>query len=278
MDVNSKQNRQSNIELLRIFATLFVIAHHFAIYSGFEFYSKAISFNKLWIQFIKMSGGIGIDVFVLISGYFLISKKEVNTNKIVKLWTQIFFYSTFIYIAFVFFKAIPFEIKEFVKNLLPISFSKWWFASTYFLLYLLSPYINSMIKSLDKKCFIEFLLIFGLLWCVIPTFTGILFQSNNLIWFAYLYCLGAYIRLYNPIVNKSMKSFFLILIMIITAIAILLIVLDYCEFLISDFEIGNYFLFSKQSFSVLIISVLLLICFSKSQIKYTLTCQTNFRF
>ena len=64
--------RQSNIELLRIVAMLLIIAHHFSLHGGFVFSTASITVNRLWIQFIQIGGEIGINVFVLISGYFLI--------------------------------------------------------------------------------------------------------------------------------------------------------------------------------------------------------------
>ncbi len=83
--------RQSNIELLRIIAMLIIIAHHFAVHSGFEFSNDAVTVNRLWIQFIQIGGKTGVNVFVLISGYFLITSKTLKTSKAIKLWLQIFF-------------------------------------------------------------------------------------------------------------------------------------------------------------------------------------------
>ena len=74
---NNRGNlRQSNIELLRIITMFFIVAHHFAVHSGFDFPVNTISINRLWIQFIQIGGKIGVDIFVLISFVF---KKIINT-------------------------------------------------------------------------------------------------------------------------------------------------------------------------------------------------------
>lgn len=93
--------RQSNIELLRIVAMLMIIAHHFVVHGGFEFSTDTITANRLWVQFIQMGGKIGVNIFVLISGYFLISTPTVKLEKVLKLWIQIFTYSFLIFIIFV---------------------------------------------------------------------------------------------------------------------------------------------------------------------------------
>ena len=136
--------RQSNFELLRILAMVIIIAHHFAFHSGFEFPNDRLSINRLWIQFILIGGKIGVNIFILISGYFLVLAKQRKTSKVLKLWGQLFFYSIIIYIVFVVSGEVAFDIKGLIKSLAPITFCQWWFASTYFVLYLLTPFINAV--------------------------------------------------------------------------------------------------------------------------------------
>ena len=134
ISTNNQSHRKSNIELLRIIAMIMIVAHHIAMHSGFSFASDSISFNRLWIQFIQMGGKIGVNIFVLISGYFLITANTVKTNKVINLWLQIFTYSAGVFLAVVLVSPQTFGIKEFIKTVLPITYSKWWFASAYFVL------------------------------------------------------------------------------------------------------------------------------------------------
>lgn len=187
--MNSKKNnykqsalRQSNIELLRIIAMILIIAHHYSFHGGFSFPPEPINLNRLWIQFILIGGKVGVDLFVLISGYFLVSQSSIKADKILKLWFQIFFYSITIFIIFTILGLRSFSIKEFVKHLAPVTFEQWWFASTYFVLYLLVPYINKLLRSFSQKQYVHFLAVILVLWSVIPTFTRHTFQSNSLLW------------------------------------------------------------------------------------------------
>jgi peptidoglycan/LPS O-acetylase OafA/YrhL len=69
--------RKSNFEVLRILAILMIIAHHVALYGGCDFATGEISVNKLWILLLASGGKIGVNIFILISGYFLISSDFV---------------------------------------------------------------------------------------------------------------------------------------------------------------------------------------------------------
>lgn len=84
----------------------------------------------------------------------------------------------------------------FIKCLLPI-YSVNWFAYIYFLLYLLSPFINDWIHTTSKNSLIKLLLVMAFIWCVIPAiFSQADMGISHLGWFIYLYCIGAFIRLY----------------------------------------------------------------------------------
>ena len=76
----SRTQRQSNIELLRIFAILIIIAHHLARHSGFSFPGNALTINRLWIQFIWVGGKLGVNIFVLISGWFMSTEEHARTD------------------------------------------------------------------------------------------------------------------------------------------------------------------------------------------------------
>lgn len=184
--------RNSSIELLRIISMIMIVACHFATHGGFSFNTQFLSAPRLWWNFIEMGGNLGVDVFVLISGYFLVVSKSggLNLRKILKFWGQVFIYSVAIYIVFCIVGKTDFEFISCVKAIFPITFGSWWFASTYFVLYLMHPFINKLLQKLDKKTYKALVVMLLITWCVIPTFTTSDFQSNNLLWFITLYCVA----------------------------------------------------------------------------------------
>lgn len=121
----SKQ-RNSSIELLRIISMVMIMFYHFSIHGHFDFATASVSVSRVWLNLISMGGKIGVDLFVLISGYYLISDtKSLNFKKILKLWGQVFFYSVVIYVLTCAFGISQFSFTDLIKCIFPITFSQW---------------------------------------------------------------------------------------------------------------------------------------------------------
>lgn len=262
--------RKSNLELLRIIAMIMIVAHHFSVHGDFSFSYDTITFNRLWVQFIQIGGKIGVDIFVIISGYFLISSQSLKTNKVIKLWLQLFTYSILIFSIFTAFGLNPFSVSELIKNCLPVTFSQWWFASSYFVLYLIYPYINKLLNRLSKKEYQRLLVLLTICWCIIPTFTTQSFQSNNLLWFIYLYSLAGYIRIFG-VNNKSKLSS-----AVCISLSVIIIILTFLSAVLFDVMGMKYQFFAKnatvfyeqRTLPILLSSLLLFIGFLKMNMGY----------
>lgn len=189
-------NRASNIELLRILSMVMIIGFHIAIHSHFPRYAEVFTVNSLWLRFLRMGGKVGVNIFVLISGYFMVTGSSPNYTKAARLWLQVFTYSILCLLVALAFGSETFSILSVVKNLLPILRTKWWFATTYFLLFLLAPYLNKGLQALDENMHRWLLIILFAVWSVIPTFLPVNLECNNLLWFVFLYALAAYLRLH----------------------------------------------------------------------------------
>lgn len=189
--------RQSNLELLRILAMALIVAGHFCAHSGYDFPAEQYSFNRLWVEFFAIGGNISVNIFVLLSGYFRIEARGLHTAKLIRLWLQLFFYSLVIYFVFVLTGKAPLSFGEIIRRALPVSFRQWWFASCFFVMTLFVPYLNRLLKSLNRKQYLGLLLLTGFCWSLLPTLTGQLFESNQLLWFMFLYSLAGYLRLYG---------------------------------------------------------------------------------
>lgn len=253
--------RQSNIELLRIFAMAMIIAHHIGVHSNFDLSSGMPVVNKLWIQFIQMGGKIGVNVFVLISGYFLITAKALKLSKVAKLWVQLATYSVVLYLLFVLLGEDTFSVWNFLGRLFPITNTSWWFARAYFILFILSPFINIGLNVMDQKTYSRFLLVLTVLWCLIPTFLSDAMESNSLLWFIYLYALAGYIRLYVDIKQVKARTWFLIAASVTVLTYLLAVVLDWfgVESVFDPYSFSYFF--GMQKLLILAVSVLLFMAF-----------------
>lgn len=200
MAVNSSSTtRQSNIELLRLVCMLFITFHHFichgiayGVHSGETLYLRAFwGLNGLVY--------IGVNCFILISGYFGINFKW---RKLLDLYLTCVFYFLGIGIIYLVVKGFSYgEMSTLLINsFLPISHSHGWFICCYFLLILLTPPLNPALNILDKKNYqlcILFLsvinLYFGYFWKL--EYSGNI-DGYTLMQFVWLYVIAGYIRRY----------------------------------------------------------------------------------
>lgn len=192
-----KQIRQSNIELLRVLAVLLIIGHHFAVHGGFCFETSRITGNLLFLQGLVMGGKMGVDLFVLISGYFLVTASGLQIRKVVKFWLQIFFYSVVIWLVWAAAGLAAFTAEEFIKACFPLLSRQWWFAGSYFAMYLLSPLLNRFLGRLTVKRHLLLLGILAALWYVVPVFAWLPERVRDAAWFVFLYCIAAFLRLHG---------------------------------------------------------------------------------
>ena len=210
-------NRNTSIELLRIISMIMIMFHHFAYHGNFEWNFNEVTLPHLWYDFILMGGKVGVDIFVLISGYFLIENTEklFQPKKLLKFWGQVVFYSIMTYLLSVMLRLNAFEIKQLIKVCLPITYPGWWFASTYFMLYLIHPFLNKLLHGLSKTVYQYLILMMVLCWSIIPTATTQLFESNSLLWFVTLYGIAGYVNLYGGNQKLQSKHYFSLYFMVL---------------------------------------------------------------
>ena len=197
--------RNSSFEILRIIAILFIIAHHFAVHSGFDFSnlgsSPVILFNRTWVNFVAQLGKVGVNLFVLISAFFLSSKTAFKTRKVLFILFEMFFFSVIIKVAFFFVDQKEFS-QDLIWALFPFGRNTWWFMTCYLLLYLLHPLLNLAIHHMPKKMHLFFIVLLFVLWSVLPTFLGADYGYTSLAWFILLYLAAAYVRIYDLSLKK----------------------------------------------------------------------------
>jgi peptidoglycan/LPS O-acetylase OafA/YrhL len=118
---NQPKIRNSSIELLRIIVMVMIVFSHFAVHGGFTSSATVITFPRLWFNLMVMGGKLGVDVFVIISGYFLIDNDTgfFELRKIAKFWGQVFFYSIVLFIIGGLAGITDMSIKSLVKAFMP---------------------------------------------------------------------------------------------------------------------------------------------------------------
>ena len=190
--------RNSSLELLRIIAMFMILLHHCAKYGGFDFSQRYLCVNGLYLSFLNFPG-LGLfanNLFVLISGFFLVKSTTFNIHRIFSLWVRVIFYSITIFIVCVLSGRINFQRSMLPKVMLPITTRQWWFISSYFILYILHPLLNKILRSLSKESCRDFVLLMLGMWSVILLVNESI-NFDKVINFICLYCTAGYIRLWE---------------------------------------------------------------------------------
>ena len=94
---NKTIQRNSNLELYRIIVMLLIVAHHYVVNSGvLEIASEyPTSLRSLYYYLFGAWGKVGINCFVLITGYFM-CERHITFRKFIKLLFEVVFYMVFI--------------------------------------------------------------------------------------------------------------------------------------------------------------------------------------
>ena len=184
MNGNTKNKaRQSNFEILRLLAMFFIVVFHYAYKGGWSFEKGTLSLFCL--NFFLILGELGVNLFMLITGYFMADRLSKNrTSHILLIIFQSVFYTLLLSLILYFNNQYSFNsVSSFAKILFPEIFNTYWYVTAYILIYLLSPYINKLLNSMDKKEFQKFLLLVLTIWCVIPTVFQLKFVTSETILF-----------------------------------------------------------------------------------------------
>ena len=210
----SKIKRQSGIELLRIIAMIQIIFLHAYQYGLLHDASKAAGdIDGILVTFVWSLCRTPVDVFIMISGYFMITsqfdiKKTIRRGG--KIYGAMIFYS--IILSIIFFISDPslININSVIKAFTPLMSRTWYFLSNYLIILLLSPFLNKMLASLSKKHYLYFMGIVFVavsLWSTLAEIHGINnvisvnkildpYMGKSLGGFLLMYIIGGYLRLF----------------------------------------------------------------------------------
>lgn len=198
--VNSQSNslRSSSIELYRIVVMLGIVAHHYVVNSGLMQViaeSNPLAANSLFLLLFGCWGKIGINCFVLITGYFM-CKSNITLKRFLKLFFEVLFYQYVIGVIFMATGYRTFSIRSVIKLLIPFQSLTDGFTYCYLAFYLFIPFLNVLVHNMSEKQH-RMLIILGLgifsVWASIPSITV---GSSYVFWFMNLYFVASYIRLY----------------------------------------------------------------------------------
>ena len=233
--------RLPNFEILRVLAMFLIIVGHFFVhglrgegngvmlsYDG-KSVLDTVSFGiaqSLWVF-----SSISVNLYVLISGYFLVQSKA-KWGKIPSIWMQTAFYSVCIYLLFavVGLGGVIFSVKDFVSSVMVVRYGAvadrtYWFVAQYIGLLALSPFLNRLVAGMTK---VEYRTLIVILLLLDFSF-GYVFYGNvysggqTLFHFISVYFIAGYIRHYQLFGTWSKRKLLGVCAIVIVAV----VALDY---------------------------------------------------
>ena len=196
-DTSSVSVRSSNLELYRIVCMFLIVMHHYVVNSGIVpiLYEAPLSAKSIYYFLFGMWGKVGINCFVLITGYFMCTK-QITLRKFLKLLCEIYFYRWVIFIIFAITGFETITLSRIIKLLFPFWGVNNGFVDCFLLFYLLIPFLTVLVQHLTQKQHLYLVLgllsVFSLLG-TIPTFS---ISFNYVGWFCVLFVIASYIRLH----------------------------------------------------------------------------------
>ncbi len=215
--MSTAKKRNANMELLRIISMLMVTVLHalgksdlLVSFSG----SVGVNGTAAWI-FEALSIG-AVNIFMLISGYFLVNS-EFKIQKLIDIICQVLFYSVGSFLVFLIFglvKPADITIYNLLNFFLPIHMEVYWFITAYVVLYILSPILSKGIKAVSQKTLGIVIICLLIYECGFKSILPFRLTSDTkgytFLWYVVMFLVGAYFRLYGvPLIDGCLKGWIL---------------------------------------------------------------------
>lgn len=243
---------------------LLIVLHHYCVNSGFGevIDLNEITVNTILVQFMAIGGKVGVNIFFLISGYFMI-RSAMKWHKVWRLLIEIVFYNIVVFI-FLTLLGYKYGIWNYAR-IVPIIFSiPTSFIGNYLVVYLLSPVINKFLSNIDRKEFNWLLSILLCYFCILQTF----FLQNTwhyLGWAFTMYCVGAYIRRYD--IDKLNIPYGKISIALVFITWLCILAVDFVG-VKYGFNRWDYVIFDANKLNMFLLGASIFLAFLKCKVSY----------
>lgn len=223
--MSGKEEREINIDIIRVLALMLVISVHFFLWNGF-YQSDMNGIEPYLMSIIRTASMSCVPLFLLISGYLLSDRNYIPVKReyFGKLGYLLFVYLICTAVLIFFRTVILHEnmgIFDMIKNVL--SFSQYsWYVAMYSGLYLLIPFLNLLWRYIenkkDEQIFILVLCVLGMLPSLINIGIDLIPENWVGIYPVTYYYIGAYIkRRERDIHVKTVNLIFIWVVMVLLA-------------------------------------------------------------
>ena len=194
------KKRKEGIEIARGIASFMIVILHCLSFGG----GLYIEATKVQYHFFWLLNGLcfcAVDVFGILSGY-LGYDNQFRIKKVIKLWMTVLFYSVGILVLYLLYTRQALGGREVVKYFFPFISGIWWYFTDYVVVFLLAPFVNTLLNALNKDSAKYLLFLILILFCVLPVFASTMGNDEfvgvhggySMIWLLSCYNIGAYLK------------------------------------------------------------------------------------
>lgn len=160
------ERRDSGLELARIIATIEVIFLHYnnPVYAGFGL-KYAVGLNRYALMVVEAFSVNAVNVFLLLSGYFMYRSYKARTSKVFELYVQVTLFAIVLYLGKCILGGSSVSVKHIIFSFLPSNY----YIVLYSVVFMLSPFINKMLASLSDKGLMVLMAVLSILFLVYTT-------------------------------------------------------------------------------------------------------------
>lgn len=168
-------------------------------------YQEIVVFSTKWhiTHLLESLCFCAVNIYAMITGYVLVNGKT-KIKRIVMLWLEVVFYLLLSATLMKFFYPAQCGISTFIKSIIPVITSQYWYFTAYFIMFWFIPLYNWIINNLSFQQFRKFIFtvlsVFGFLGWIASLIDGREFglvAGYSYLWISVMYFIGAGIKKYG---------------------------------------------------------------------------------
>ena len=259
------KTRNYGIDLLRVFSIFLVAILHVLGHGGVLASTPSRAyFSAAWA--LEILAYPAVNCFVLISGFvgYRGEKYVPKLRNIISIFFTVLFYSAGIGVLLRVIDPSLITLTQVKDSFLPLIKEQYWFYSSYFGVFLLSPIINFFVyKASPKQLYLATLTVFLFGFVTLESNAFILNNGYSVVWFALVYMLGAIMKKHDVVSKLSGLACTLTFLVAFLCTAIPKVIFTFSKSVFL-YEHAGYFI-SYTSPTVLLMAVALVSIFSKGR-------------
>ena len=252
---------------------IMIVAHHYVVNSGLfndggPLITEPASMNSLYLALFGAWGKVGINCFLMITGYFMCTS-TITFRKFMKFMLQIYLYKLLIFIIMLIAGYENMTLLRILNLIMPVSsFSVGDFVSCFIAFWLTIPFLNRLIHHLSEREHVILIILLLVLFTLLGTLPTFKVPLNYITWFGIIYIIASYFRLYPHSIFERRRFWggMTLLVMILSIVSVIVIQYIYGN---NGLRYSYYLLYDSNKILAVAFAVCSFLWFKNLNIEYS---------